>query len=155
MEQCFSRSLRPGCSPSGRLGSLKQCFGASTTNLYGGGSNRGFTFEGCCHARRGRAESWREGGRAPATAASRRRAAHRARGASTRAGTRSAVAILAISIWPLYETFASRISDEPSGITAFFFTLLVALIVFTPMALAIYQVAQQSDELASWVTQSR
>ncbi|MEN3383119.1 MAG: hypothetical protein V7608_3163 [Hyphomicrobiales bacterium] len=64
-------------------------------------------------------------------------------------------AILAISIWPLYETFASRISDEPSGITAFFFTLLVALIVFTPMALAIYQIAQQSDELASWVTQSR
>jgi hypothetical protein len=31
----------------------------------------------------------------------------------------------------------------------------VALIVFTPMALAIYQIAQQSDVLASWVTQSR
>jgi predicted PurR-regulated permease PerM len=64
-------------------------------------------------------------------------------------------AILAISIWPLYETFASRISKEPSGITAFAFTLLAALIVFTPLALAIYQIAQQSDVLASWVAQSR
>src|SRR3954468_894095 len=44
-------------------------------------------------------------------------------------------AILAISLWPLYETFASRISREPSGITAFLFTLVVALIVFTPLAL--------------------
>jgi predicted PurR-regulated permease PerM len=64
-------------------------------------------------------------------------------------------AILAISIWPLYEIFALRISNEASGITAFAFTLLVALIVFTPMALAIYQIAQQSDVLASWVAQSR
>jgi predicted PurR-regulated permease PerM len=64
-------------------------------------------------------------------------------------------AILAVTIWPLYETFASRISNEPSGITAFAFTLLVALVVFTPMALAIHQIAQQSDVLAGWITQSR
>lgn len=64
-------------------------------------------------------------------------------------------AILAVTIWPLYETFASRISNEPSGMTAFVFTLLVALIVFTPAALAIYQIAQHSDVLAGWVTQSR
>jgi predicted PurR-regulated permease PerM len=64
-------------------------------------------------------------------------------------------AILAISIWPLYDTFASRISKEASGITAFAFTLLLALIVFTPMALATYQIALQSDVLASWVAQSR
>src|SRR5882757_6860304 len=48
-------------------------------------------------------------------------------------------AILAVTIWPLYQVFASRISKEPSGITAFAFTLLVALIVFVPITLAIYQ----------------
>lgn len=63
--------------------------------------------------------------------------------------------ILAVTIWPLYETFASRISNEPSGTTAFIFTFLVALIVFTPLVLAVYQIAQQSDVLASWVAQSR
>ena len=64
-------------------------------------------------------------------------------------------AILGVTIWPLYESFASRISKEPSGVTAFVFTFLVALIVFTPIALAIHQIAQQSDLLAGWITQSR
>ena len=64
-------------------------------------------------------------------------------------------AILAITIWPLYRTFASRISHEPSGLTALAFTLLVALVVFTPLALVIYQVAQQSDVLSGWIAQSR
>ena len=53
------------------------------------------------------------------------------------------------------KSFASRISKEPSGVTAFVFTFLVALIVFTPIALAIHQIAQQSDLLAGWITQSR
>jgi predicted PurR-regulated permease PerM len=64
-------------------------------------------------------------------------------------------AILAVTIWPLYQTFASRLSSEPSGLTAFAFTLLVALVVFTPLALVIYQIAQQSDVLAGWIAQSR
>ena len=64
-------------------------------------------------------------------------------------------AILAVTIWPLYQTFASRISHEPSGLTAFAFTLLLALGVFTPLALVIYQIAQQSDVLAGWIAQSR
>jgi predicted PurR-regulated permease PerM len=64
-------------------------------------------------------------------------------------------AILAVTIWPLYQAFASRISKEPSGITAFAFTLLVALIVFVPITLAIYQIAGQSDMLAVWIAQSR
>jgi predicted PurR-regulated permease PerM len=64
-------------------------------------------------------------------------------------------AILAITIWPLYQNFASRFSPEPSGLTAFGFTILVALVVFTPLALVIYQVAQQSDVLSSWIAQSR
>jgi hypothetical protein len=33
--------------------------------------------------------------------------------------------------------------------------LLVALVVFTPLALVIYQVAQQSDCIAGWIAQSR
>ena len=64
-------------------------------------------------------------------------------------------AILAVTIWPLYKSFASRISKEPSGVTAFVFTFLVALIVFAPIALAIHRIAQQSDLLAGWITQSR
>lgn len=64
-------------------------------------------------------------------------------------------AILAVTIWPLYQTFASRLSSGPSGLTAFAFTLVVALVVFTPLALVIYQVAQQSDVLAGWIAQSR
>jgi|tagenome__1003787_1003787.scaffolds.fasta_scaffold20972342_2 predicted PurR-regulated permease PerM len=64
-------------------------------------------------------------------------------------------AILAVTIWPLYQRFESGVSREPSSLTALLFTLLVALIVFTPLALAIYQIAQQSDVLANWITQSR
>jgi predicted PurR-regulated permease PerM len=64
-------------------------------------------------------------------------------------------AILAVSIWPLYQAFASRISREPSALTAFAFTLLVALVVFAPLALVIFQVAQQSDVLSGWIAQSR
>jgi len=64
-------------------------------------------------------------------------------------------AILAVTIWPLYQSFASRISHEPSGLTALAFTLLVALVVFTPLTLVIYQVAQQSDVLSGWIAQSR
>jgi predicted PurR-regulated permease PerM len=64
-------------------------------------------------------------------------------------------AILAVALWPLYATFAARVSAEPSSLTAFIFTLVVALILFTPMALAIYQIAQQSDVLVGWITQAR
>jgi predicted PurR-regulated permease PerM len=64
-------------------------------------------------------------------------------------------AILAVALWPLYASFAARVSAEPSSLTAFIFTLIVALILFTPMALAIYQIAQQSDVLAGWITQAR
>jgi predicted PurR-regulated permease PerM len=64
-------------------------------------------------------------------------------------------AILAVALWPLYASFATRVSAEPSSLTAFIFTLIVALILFTPMALAIYQIAQQSDALGGWITQAR
>src|SRR4051812_200681 len=59
--------------------------------------------------------------------------------------------ILAVSLWPLYIKFAARFTSGPSGIAAFLFTVIVALILFTPMALAVYQVAQQGDVLVGWL----
>jgi predicted PurR-regulated permease PerM len=59
--------------------------------------------------------------------------------------------ILAVSLWPLYIQFAARFTSGPSGLAAFLFTVIVALILFTPMALAVYQVAQQGDVLVGWL----
>lgn len=64
-------------------------------------------------------------------------------------------AILAIAIWPLYARVTSRMSGGPSAWVTLLLTLLVALILFVPMALATYQIAQQSDLLVSWVKQAR
>src|SRR3954468_12352575 len=55
--------------------------------------------------------------------------------------------ILAVALWPLYIKFAAG----PSGVAAVLFTVIVALILFTPMALAVYQVAQQGDVLVGWL----
>lgn len=63
--------------------------------------------------------------------------------------------ILAIALWPLYVAFATRVTSGPSGWAAFAFTCFVAIILFTPMALAIYQVAQQSGEIAGWLKKAR
>ena len=59
--------------------------------------------------------------------------------------------ILAVSLWPLYLKFAKRSTLGLSNLAAFIFTLIVALILFTPMALAVYQVAQQGDLLIGWM----
>lgn len=59
--------------------------------------------------------------------------------------------ILAVSLWPLYIKFAARFTSGVSGLAAFIFTAMVALILITPMALAAYQVAQQSDVLVGWL----
>jgi predicted PurR-regulated permease PerM len=63
--------------------------------------------------------------------------------------------ILAITLWPLYLEFAARITSGPSGLAALVFTAIVALILFTPMSLAVYQVAQQSDEIISWLKKAQ
>jgi predicted PurR-regulated permease PerM len=63
--------------------------------------------------------------------------------------------IMAVSLWPLYLAFAMRVTGGPSGAAAFAFTLLVALILVTPIALAVYEVAQQSDLLADWLKRAR
>ena len=63
--------------------------------------------------------------------------------------------ILAVALWPLYVPLAARVSAGPSTLSALLFTLLVALILFLPLALAVYQIAQQSDQVAAWIAQSR
>jgi len=59
--------------------------------------------------------------------------------------------ILAVSLWPLYVKFAKRFASGPSNLAAIVFTLIVALILFTPMALAVYQLAHQGDVLIGWL----
>jgi predicted PurR-regulated permease PerM len=59
--------------------------------------------------------------------------------------------ILAVALWPLYMAFAKRFMGGPSGLAAFVFTVLVALILVTPISLAVYEVAQQSDLLVDWL----
>jgi len=63
--------------------------------------------------------------------------------------------IMAVALWPLYLAFATRVLGGPSGAAAFAFTVLVALILVTPLALAVYEVAQQSDLLADWLKRAR
>lgn len=63
--------------------------------------------------------------------------------------------ILAMSLWPLYVKFSERFSSGPSSLAAFLFTSIVALVLFTPMSLAIYQIAQQGDVLVNWLKQAR
>jgi len=60
-------------------------------------------------------------------------------------------AILATALWPLYVKFAARVSSGPSNMSALVFTLIVALILFTPMSLAVYQIAQQGNLLVGWM----
>ena len=63
--------------------------------------------------------------------------------------------ILAVALWPLYVEFAERLLGGPSGAAAFLFTVLVALILVTPISLAVYEVAQQSDLLVDWLKRAR
>ncbi|MGM4895989.1 AI-2E family transporter [Tardiphaga sp. 839_C3_N1_4] len=62
--------------------------------------------------------------------------------------------ILAVALWPLYLKFAGRFSSGPSSLAAFIFTAIVALVLFTPLSLAIYQIAQQGDVLVRWLKQA-
>src|ERR1700744_774931 len=59
--------------------------------------------------------------------------------------------ILAVALWPLYLMFAMRFVGGPSAAAAFVFTVLVAIILITPISVAVYEVAQQSDLLADWL----
>ena len=63
--------------------------------------------------------------------------------------------ILAISLWPLYIKFAARFPAGSSSLSAVIFTVIVAVILFTPMALAAYQIAQQGDVIVGWLKQAK
>jgi predicted PurR-regulated permease PerM len=64
--------------------------------------------------------------------------------------------IFAVTIWPIYERFAGRFADTTaSASAALLFTLIIGFTIFLPLALAIYQVAQQSEQLLAWISQSR
>jgi predicted PurR-regulated permease PerM len=63
--------------------------------------------------------------------------------------------ILAVALWPLYLTFAGRFMSGPSAAAAFVFTVLVALVLITPISLAVYTIAQQSDLLIDWMKRAR
>jgi predicted PurR-regulated permease PerM len=64
--------------------------------------------------------------------------------------------IFALASWPPYERFASRfVRGTKSPVAALLFTLVIGVTIFLPFAAATYQVAQQSQMLASWVAQTR
>jgi len=63
--------------------------------------------------------------------------------------------VLAVSLWPLYLKFATRFMDGPSAAAAMVFTVLVALILITPISLAVYTIAEQSDMLLDWFKRAR
>jgi predicted PurR-regulated permease PerM len=63
--------------------------------------------------------------------------------------------ILAVALWPLYLKFTAQFFFGHPSLAAFIFTAILALVLFTPLSLAIYQIAQQSDVLASWLKQAR
>jgi predicted PurR-regulated permease PerM len=62
--------------------------------------------------------------------------------------------ILAIAVWPMHLRFATAISGRPSAVAAFLTTIIIGLLVFLPIGLATYQVAQRSDLLLAWIKQS-
>ena len=63
--------------------------------------------------------------------------------------------ILAIAVWPLYVRFAHAVSDEPSSLAALMFTAVVGLVLIFPVALATWQIAQQSDVMFAWIKESQ
>jgi predicted PurR-regulated permease PerM len=63
--------------------------------------------------------------------------------------------ILAGSLWPLYIKFARLFASGPSALAASIFTVVVAVVLITPMSLAVYQVAQQEDVLVSWLNRAQ
>jgi predicted PurR-regulated permease PerM len=64
-------------------------------------------------------------------------------------------AIMALTVWPFYVRFAGAMSDERSSLAAFLFTTLVGVILIFPIALATYEIAQQSDALFAWIKHSQ
>jgi predicted PurR-regulated permease PerM len=64
-------------------------------------------------------------------------------------------AIIAVAAWPLYTRCASLVPQVPPTVTALLFTLLTGALLFLPIALATWQIAQQSDAVFAWIKQSQ
>jgi predicted PurR-regulated permease PerM len=65
-------------------------------------------------------------------------------------------AIIAITAWPLYVRCMPYLGETRSPILApLLFTMLIAGVVFMPLALAAHQIARQGDATFAWITQSR
>jgi len=64
-------------------------------------------------------------------------------------------AIIAIAAWPLYARCAALAPKVPPTLTALLFTLLIGALLFLPIALATWHIAQQSDTFFAWIKQSQ
>jgi predicted PurR-regulated permease PerM len=64
-------------------------------------------------------------------------------------------AMLAIALWPIYETAARKTFGAPSTGSAFLFTALVAILICLPLGLVAYEIGQQSAVLGSLIAQWR
>jgi predicted PurR-regulated permease PerM len=64
-------------------------------------------------------------------------------------------AIIAVAVWPLYTRCASLVPKVPPTPTALLFTLLIGALLFLPIALATWQIAQQGDAFFAWIKQSQ
>jgi predicted PurR-regulated permease PerM len=56
--------------------------------------------------------------------------------------------IIAIAVWPVRKRMTEKLSP---GLSAALLTTAVALIIFLPLALTAYQLAQQGDGLVAWI----
>ena len=64
--------------------------------------------------------------------------------------------VIALTTWPVYRKLEKRISGQRSRILApLAFTALVGVVLFGPVALAMHQIAQESQAFAQWLAQAR
>jgi predicted PurR-regulated permease PerM len=63
--------------------------------------------------------------------------------------------IIAITVWPLYIRCTAFLPGGPSAATALLFTILIGALLFLPIALATWHIAQQSDAFFAWIKQSQ
>jgi predicted PurR-regulated permease PerM len=65
-------------------------------------------------------------------------------------------AVLAISLWPLHARFAALIPERRSPLIApLVFTTVTGLVLFLPIALAVHQMARESEDIIRWVVELR
>jgi predicted PurR-regulated permease PerM len=64
--------------------------------------------------------------------------------------------VIALTLWPLYQRFAARISFDRARVLApFVFTAGVGIVLFIPVALALHQIAQEGQAVAQFLSDIR